>query len=291
MLVPGQSLEARMVLSYSGKLPHMGGRQWEFVHILWQLPKSTKICNNFYPAGRGRKGLTSPNCWPQVCQRAVGGREVLFFGYINLLSRLQPELRWIPPQIFLWKVLHHQQLLVTLTKVVQYSCQGFALHISAYYNRLCSKHLWIFTYPTLHILCTHHITKELSKRQVTHFRFPHRISFIISHWYSLLPLLYLATLVFALGARTSIPKLLNHKTCTSSMKNGNSLHLQIQALHNPNLEMFTTTVEECIWMCWPYFTLNDLLLPPEVVCHLTATHKEMLLSEFGLAIWRCLGCS
>ena len=42
--------------------------------------------------------------------------------------------------------------------------------------------------------------------------------------------------------------------------------------------------KECIWMRCPYFTSNDVQLPPEVVCNLTATHKQMLLTEFGLAI-------
>ena len=74
---PGQDPEARMVLSYSGKLPiwlHQPkedshatqivqtGRRWEFVRIQWQLLKSTKNCNNSYLARRRRKVLTSPNC-------------------------------------------------------------------------------------------------------------------------------------------------------------------------------------------------------------------------------------
>ena len=134
-------------------------------------------------SSRKRKGLTSPNYWPQVCQRDVGVREVLPLGYVSLLSQLQPELRWILPQIFLWKVLHHQQLLVMLMKVTQYSCQDLALCISAWYNRLCSKHLWNFTDTTLFILCSHLITKELSTRRVTHSRLPYRISLTISHWY------------------------------------------------------------------------------------------------------------
>ena len=40
--------------------------------------------------------------------------------------------------------------------------------------------------------------------------------------------------------------------------------------------------KECVWMRCPYFTSNDLQIPPEI--ELTSIHKEMLLAEFGLAV-------
>ena len=86
-------------------------------------------------------------------------------------------------------------------------------------------------------------TPSMYPRQVTHSKLPHRINLIISHRCPSLSLSYQATLAFALGARTSAPNLLNrHKICASGMKNGDSLLLQAQALHNPNLETSTTTV-------------------------------------------------
>ena len=146
------------------------------------------------------------------------------------------------PQILLSIVLCHQQLLAMLMKVAQCSCQALPLHISAWYNNLCSSHPSIFTDPTLQLPCTQHrITKELTMRQVSHSKLPYCINLIVSH--------RCPSLSLSLGARTSTPNLLNrHKICASGMKNGDSLLLQIQALHNPNLETSTTTVEECIWM-------------------------------------------
>ena len=79
-------------------------------------------------------------------------------------------------------------------------------------------------------------------RQVTHFKLPHRINLISLRCPSL-SLSYRATLAFALDARISIPNLLNcHKICASGIKNGDSLLLQPQALHNPNLEMSTSVL-------------------------------------------------
>ena len=93
----------------------------------------------------------------------------------------------------------------------------------------------------------------------------------------------LAISVFVSDVRTSTPNLQNHhKTCAS---NGGNLPLQIPVLRSLNLEMSTIIVERSVsGMRCPFFIGSDIQVPSEILSTLTATHKDMLLREFGLGL-------
>ena len=110
---PGQDPEARMVLSYSGSVPHMVtpkrgeysavvqavpiGRHWKFAHTQSDTVAVAEVNNKlaqFLSHKKRKKGVNVTKLLTTIlCQKVVGEKEAFLQEYICHLNQLQPEWR------------------------------------------------------------------------------------------------------------------------------------------------------------------------------------------------------